>query len=248
MSLENRTVCLRAEDLVKCYGQGQGRIHALQGVSLTARSGELTAIMGPSGSGKSTLVSLLAGLETPTRGRVTINGEDIGLFSQDEIAAFRRRHIGVLFQFFNLVPTLTVRENVALPFLLDGKRLGEVRDQVDGLLGAFGLLPRADHMPEELSGGEMQRAAVARALVVEPSLVLADEPTGSLDTRNGRQVISLLRSMVEGKRVAVIVMTHDPRVADQADRVIEMRDGRIESTRQPGAPRSSGVIQDRIQA
>jgi putative ABC transport system ATP-binding protein len=183
--------------------------------------------MGPSGSGKSTLLHLLAGLERPSEGEAWIGDTRIDRLDQDDAARFRRRHIGIVFQFFNLIQSLTVEENIALPLLLDGHRLAEVEDRVMDLLELLGLEDARGRAPSELSGGEMQRVAFARSLIVAPRLILADEPTGNLDTRTGEQVLSILRRAPDERGVTLIVVTHDLRAASYADRVLEIRDGRV---------------------
>jgi putative ABC transport system ATP-binding protein len=201
----------------------------LDGVDLTVRNGEFVAVMGPSGSGKSTLLHLLGGLERPTSGTVLIGDTDLHRLSKNESARFRRRNIGFVFQFFNLVPTLTAAENVALPLLLEGQRYGAVRGRVESQLGALRLADRATHAPSELSGGEKQRVAIARALIVDPRLILADEPTGNLDSHTGAEILDLLRKACNERGVTIVLVTHDLRAASYADRMVIVRDGSIES-------------------
>jgi putative ABC transport system ATP-binding protein len=203
------------------------RVEALRGVSLAVGAGELVAIVGPSGSGKSTLLNLMGALDRPTEGTVRIHGQDLATLDDDGITRLRRDRIGFVFQFFNLLPTLSALENVMLPSLLAGRASKEVRDKALAQLSAVGLAKRRGHRPDQLSGGEMQRVAIARALVGDPPLVLADEPTGNLDTRTGEGVLELLIGAA-GVRT-VILVTHDPRLAERADRVITIRDGVVES-------------------
>ncbi len=219
-------VALRLE---KHFRRGKVGVRALDGVDLSISDGEFVCIMGPSGSGKSTLLHLLGGLDRPSAGTVLIGDTDLYRLSPDESARFRRRNIGVVFQFFNLVPTLTAAENVALPLLLEGRRFASVRDRVTPLFEQMKLTGREDHGPTELSGGEMQRVAIARALIVSPRIILADEPTGNLDSRSGTEILDLLRQACDQKGVTIVLVTHDLRAASYADRVVILRDGRLES-------------------
>jgi len=218
-----------AIQLEKEYSRGRTRLRAVGGIDLTVHEGEFVSVMGPSGSGKSTLLHMLGGLERPTAGVVLVGDVDLHRLAGDQAARFRRRHIGFVFQFFNLVPTLTAAENVALPLLLEGRRYTSVRDRVEPLLVSLGIEDRADHAPSELSGGEMQRVAIARALVVQPRLLLADEPTGSLDSASGAAILELLRRACDERGVTIVLVTHDPQAASYADRVITLKDGRIEN-------------------
>jgi putative ABC transport system ATP-binding protein len=211
----------------KVYRQGDTEVRALAGVTLDVPGGQFVAIVGPSGSGKSTLLHLLGGLDQPSAGEIAIEGTPIARMSDDEITIFRRRRIGVVFQFFNLLPTLSAEENVALPLVLDGRRPRDVRDRVGAALDQVGLGHRRRHRPDELSGGEQQRVAVARALVIDPALILADEPTGNLDTQTGEQVLALLRAANEGRNATILMVTHDPRAAGWATRTVSMQDGRV---------------------
>jgi putative ABC transport system ATP-binding protein len=210
----------------KVFGHGETAVCALGGVTLDIPAGQLVSVVGPSGSGKSTLLHLLGGLDQPTEGEIVIGGTPISGMSDDEITIFRRRKIGFVFQFFNLLPTLTAEENVALPLLLDGRSWREVRSKVDAVLGQVGLGHRRRHRPDELSGGEMQRVAIARALVIDPVLILADEPTGNLDSRTGEQVLGLVREANRGGATVVLV-THDARAASYGSRMVTMQDGGI---------------------
>ena len=210
----------------KLFHQGGSEIRALDDVSLAIERGEFVAVVGASGSGKSTLLHLIGGLDQPTTGDVSIDGTPISSLSDDEVTIFRRRRIGVVFQFFNLLPTLSAEENVALPLVLDGRPAREVRERVAGALEAVGVTHRRHHRPDELSGGEMQRVAVARAMVVDPALILADEPTGNLDTRTGEQVLDLLRD-ANRRGATIVLVTHDVRAAARARRSVTLADGRI---------------------
>jgi putative ABC transport system ATP-binding protein len=220
---------LAVRDATKSYRQGDAEVKALAGVTLDVAAGEFVAIVGPSGSGKSTLLHLMGGLDLPTSGDVLIDGAPISRMSDDEVTIFRRRSIGFVFQFFNLLPTLSAEENVALPLLLDGKRARDVRDRVAASLDAVGLGHRRRHRPDELSGGEMQRVAIARALVIEPKLILADEPTGNLDTATGDQILELIRRANRERATTVVMVTHDAKAAARGSRLVTMRDGCVES-------------------
>jgi putative ABC transport system ATP-binding protein len=224
---------VEVHEAVKEYTSGAQSIRALDGVSLSIEPGELLCITGPSGSGKSTLLHLLGGLDRPTAGRILVGGRDLAALSDEELTSFRRYEVGLVFQFFNLLPTLSAWENVAVPRLLDGQRLARSRDEAAALLEQVGLGERIDHRPAELSGGEMQRVAIARALINSPSLVLADEPTGNLDSRSGDVVLNLLRASAVGDGRALVLVTHDEHVAAVADRVVELGDGRVVG---PGPP------------
>jgi len=216
------------DHVVKTYRRGQREVQALAGVSLTISQDEFVAIMGPSGSGKSSLLYLAGLLDTPTSGELFLAGEPTSRLTSAERTLWRRHKIGFVFQFFNLVPTFTVERNVALPLLLDGQRMSAVRDRVRDWLDRVGLSQRSTHLPEELSGGELQRAAIARALVTEPALLLADEPTGSLDTKTGHEVMELLTTSAAQAGRTVVIVTHDPRVAAVAQRTIYLRDGLLD--------------------
>ncbi len=223
--LATAMIVLRAVE--KVYRQGATDVPALRGVTLAIARGDFVAVVGPSGSGKSTLLHLLGGLDLPTAGAIEIEGIPIATLSDDEMTVFRRRRIGIVFQFFNLLPTLSAEENVALPLLLDGRRMREIRPRVAMALEHVGLSHRRHHRPDELSGGEMQRVAIARALVVEPALILADEPTGNLDRASGEQVLALLRAANEERGATIVMVTHDPQAATYACRQVRMEDGRI---------------------
>jgi putative ABC transport system ATP-binding protein len=213
--------------VTKTYGRGDAMVHALAGVDLDVRAGEFVSIVGPSGSGKSTLLHLLGGLDVPSAGSVAIDGTDISHLSDDDVTIFRRRAIGFVFQFFNLMPTLSAAENVALPLLLDGKRGATVDTRVAAALDAVGLGHRRSHRPDQLSGGEVQRVAIARALVIEPKLILADEPTGNLDSATGDHVLALLARANQDRGATIAMVTHDAKAAAHGTRVVTMRDGRV---------------------
>jgi putative ABC transport system ATP-binding protein len=215
---------LTLQNVTKVYPQGGRLVHALRGVSLCIRAGEFVAIMGPSGSGKSTLLHLLGALDIPTTGSIHFGGHDLKALSERERSLLRRRRIGLIFQSFNLLPTLTAVENVALPLLLAGQGSSNRRARV--ALDRMGLSARADHLPEQMSGGEMQRVAIARALVTDPELILCDEPTGNLDSGNAQEIQLLLRSLPDCQRTVVLV-THDPQAAALGDRTVHLCDGRL---------------------
>lgn len=228
---------LETRDLKKVYTRGRQTVEALRGVSLTIDRGQLVSIMGPSGSGKSTLLHMIGALDRPTSGSVVIDGAAIESWRDDELSAFRRRRLGFIFQFFNLLPTLNALENVALPLLLDGKSMNQVTARARELLVLMGLEKRMDHRPDQLSGGEMQRVAIARALVTDPLLILADEPTGNLDSKTGVMVLELLARMVKERGHTILMVTHDSRAASYGTRLIQLRDGLLESdSLTPGTP------------
>ena len=214
-----------ATALTRTYGEGGSAVHALRGVSLEVPAGQFTAVMGPSGSGKSTLMHLLAGLDTPDAGSVRIAGEDITRMSDRELTRLRRKHIGFVFQSFNLLPTLTAEENVTLPLAIAGRK--PAPEVVDALLERMGLADRRDHKPSQLSGGQQQRVAVARALIHRPAVVFADEPTGNLDSKSSDEVLGLLRGAVDDLGQTVAMVTHDPVAAGYADAVVFLADGRV---------------------
>jgi putative ABC transport system ATP-binding protein len=214
-------------EVMKTYRAGATEVCALRGVSFTLGAGQMLALMGPSGSGKTTLLNIMAGLDQPTSGEVRVAGERVSALDADAATVFRRRTIGFVFQFFNLLPTMSARDNVALPLLADRIGREEIRDRTEEALAAVGLSNRADHRPSELSGGEMQRIAIARALVMRPKVLLADEPTGNLDTATGDGVLGLLRHAVTTYDLAVVMVTHSHLAAATADRMILLSDGRI---------------------
>jgi len=213
--------------LTKVYGSGMNRVEALRGIDLTIGRGEFVAVMGPSGSGKSSLLHLLAGLDQPTAGSIRVGGIDLASLDEDARALMRRRQIGLMFQSFQLLDTLSAEENVALPLAIGGCRADEARQRAARLLGSVELAHRRQHRPHELSGGEQQRVAIARALVIEPLLLLADEPTGNLDSVQGQRIMALLRQLVEERRQTLCMITHDANHAALADRIVSLRDGRI---------------------
>jgi putative ABC transport system ATP-binding protein len=218
---------LQATGLGKQYRLGEHIVDALAGVDFAVSKGEFIAIMGPSGSGKSTLLHLLGGLDRPTDGEVTLDGLRLSLLDDDRATLARRRNVGFVFQFFNLLPTLTAEENITLPLIIDGQNVRAFQSRVDALLDLVGLTDRRRHKPDQLSGGEQQRVAIARALVTEPAIILADEPTGNLDSRTGRAIMDLLRRSCDELQQTIIVITHDPRAAVYADRVVFLRDGHL---------------------
>ena len=218
----------RVSELSKSYGDGAGKVVALDGVSIGIRQGEFTAIMGPSGSGKSTLMHIMAGLDSPTSGSVWLGDTDITSLGDTQLTILRRRRVGFVFQSFNLVPTLDVRGNILLPFELDGRRPNvDERTWIDQLIGSLGLGDRLTHRPHELSGGQQQRVAIARALGTRPDLVFADEPTGNLDSRTGREVLALLATASREYGQSIAMVTHDPIAASYADRILFLADGRV---------------------
>ncbi len=218
---------IEALGLTKTYHTGEVDVEVLRGVDFTVERGEFVAIMGPSGSGKSTLLHLLGGVDVPTRGRMVLDGEDLADLGDDGRTLLRRRRLGFIFQTFNLLPTLTAEENVALPLELDGVPAPAARTRAQAVLEQVGMVHRGTHVPGKLSGGEQQRVAVARALAINPLVLLADEPTGNLDSVNGRHVIELLRQLVDESRQTIVMVTHDAAVAGLADRLIELRDGLV---------------------
>ena len=216
---------LEIKNLYKEYGKSETRVEALKDVSFDVEQGEFVAIVGPSGSGKSTLLHILGGVDTPTSGEVIISGTDIGKLDENNLAIFRRRQIGLIYQFYNLIPILNVEENMTLPILLDGKKPD--KKLLKSLVEKLGLNDRLKHLPNQLSGGQQQRVSIGRALINHPALLLADEPTGNLDSKNSREIISLLRKFNRENNQTVIIITHDERIALSADRVITIEDGRI---------------------
>jgi putative ABC transport system ATP-binding protein len=234
---------IEAFDLTKVF-DGEVAVHALRGVTLQVAAGSFVAIMGPSGSGKSTLLHILGALEPPTEGRLLLEGIEVESLSDDERTLLRRRRIGFVFQQFNLLPIFTSLENVALPLRLEGVRAAEAQSRAMESLTLVGLAERKNHLPSQISGGEQQRVAVARALISRPAIILADEPTGNLDSANGERLISMFRNLVDEHGQTVVLVTHDHAVADRADRVISMRDGRIEtdSTARAGIAREANAV------
>jgi putative ABC transport system ATP-binding protein len=221
---------LAFESVVRRYARRGAVTRALDGLSLSIAPGEFVAVIGPSGSGKSTLLHLAAALDLPSEGRTLIDGRDTGAMTEQQRTDLRRKRIGLVFQFFNLLPTLTIERNVALPLLIDGRRFSDARPRVASLLERVGLDARAGALPEELSGGEMQRVAIARALAIEPALLLADEPTGNLDSATSAAIMTIIRDTAETNGRTTMLVTHDMSVAAQADRVIRIRDGRVDES------------------
>lgn len=216
---------LEVQDLVKTYGKGENKVHAVDRVSFSIDEGEFVAIVGASGSGKSTLLHLLGGVDRPTSGKVLINGEDIYRLSDDALAIFRRRQVGIIYQFYNLIPILNVTENITLPCDLDGKRVDKKR--LKNLLETLGLTDRTTHLPNQLSGGQQQRVSIGRALINDPAIILADEPTGNLDSKSGEEILALMKLSHQKYHQTIIMITHDLEIASQADRVITFEDGKI---------------------
>ena len=221
---------LEARDVHKSYRRGEQPVNALRGVTLTVDAGEVVAIVGPSGCGKSTLLHLCGAMDSPSRGEVCLDGYPLRSFDDDELTRFRRERIGFVFQFFNLLPTLTVAQNIGLPLLLAGRAESDVTREALTLAERVGLSSRLDHLPQQLSGGEAQRAAIARAVIHRPALLIADEPTGNLDSEHGARVLELLTELNTDSNAAILLATHDANVATHATRVILMRDGRTVGT------------------
>ena len=218
---------LSVNNLTKIYKTGSQELKAVNKISLSINRGEFVAIMGPSGSGKSTFLNLVGGIESPTSGTICVNNQQIESLSEDELALMRRKNVAFIYQFFGLLPDLTVAENIILPALIAGKRRHIWQKKLNDVLQLVDLTNRKDYFPSQLSGGEQQRTAIARALLVEPHLLLADEPTGSLDTQQGELILETLRSVVDNKKQTLILVTHDPKVAGYADRIIYFRDGQV---------------------
>lgn len=216
---------LEVKNLSKIYGKGDTLVKAVDDVSFTVEQGEFVAIIGPSGSGKSTLLHIIGGVDTPTTGNVIIDGTDITKLKESPLSIFRRRQIGLVYQFYNLIPILTVEENLTLPLLLDGRKPN--KEQIDYLVSNLGLGDRLKHLPNQLSGGQQQRVSIGRALANNPALLLADEPTGNLDSENSKEIVALLRKFNREHNQTVIMITHDERIAQSADRIIAIEDGKI---------------------
>ena len=216
---------LKVENLTKTYGSGENLVHAVDDVSFSVEKGEFVAIVGASGSGKSTLLHLIGGVDRPTSGKIFVDGNDISKMNDDKLAVFRRRQVGIVYQFYNLIPILTVEENITLPCDLDGR--GVDRERLEMILDSFGLRARRKHLPNQLSGGQQQRTPIARALINNPSLVLADEPTGNLDSKSSDEVMSMLKMCNQSYGQTVIMITHNLDIAKQADRIITISDGKI---------------------
>lgn len=216
---------LKVENLVKTYGEGDNIVNAVDNISLSVNKGEFVAIVGASGSGKSTLLHLLGGVDRPTSGKIYIDGNEINNMNNDKLAIFRRRQIGIVYQFYNLIPILTVEENISLPCDLDGNRPDKAR--MDLILKSFGLFERKNHLPNELSGGQQQRTSIARALINNPAILLADEPTGNLDSKSTEEIMSILKMSNRDFNQTIIMITHNLEIAKEADRIITIQDGKI---------------------
>lgn len=221
---------VRLENVVKTYGEGETQVQALKGINLSIHRGEFVTIVGASGSGKSTLLHILGGLDRPSSGNVFIGDENIYNYKDNELSIFRRRKVGFIFQFFNLIPVLNVQENIALPALLDGEQVDD--HYLDEIIRTLGLNERRDHLPSELSGGQQQRVSIGRSLINKPDIILADEPTGNLDTKNTKEVLNLLKVTAKKYNQTVILITHDPAIASNSDRIITITDGMIISDKQ----------------
>ena len=216
---------LKVENLCKQYGKGENKVTALDNVSFTVNKGEFVAIVGASGSGKSTLLHLIGGVDRPTSGKVFIDGKDIYKFNDDELAIFRRRQVGLIYQFYNLIPILTVEENITLPLKLDNKNIDKQR--LDELIKVLGLEERRTHLPNELSGGQQQRTSIGRAMITNPAIILADEPTGNLDSKASDEIVTLLKKSNKDYKQTIIMITHNLEIAKVADRIIKIEDGKI---------------------
>ncbi|MBQ8029188.1 MAG: ABC transporter ATP-binding protein [Clostridia bacterium] len=220
---------LKIENLSKIYGEGENQVKALDNVSFSVPKGQFVAIIGPSGSGKSTLLHILGGVDRPTSGKVYLDGQDVYAQNEDQLAIFRRRQVGLIYQFYNLIPVLNVTENITLPVLMDGKKVD--KSYLDELIGLLSLNGREKHLPNELSGGQQQRVSIGRALINNPAVMLADEPTGNLDSKNSHEILELLKLSNKKYGQTLIVITHDSNIALQADRIITINDGKIASDR-----------------
>jgi putative ABC transport system ATP-binding protein len=223
--MEGNMEILKVKNLTKSYGKGEAKVDALKNISLSINKGEFIAIVGPSGSGKSTLLHLLGGVDKPTSGKVHINGVDIYTLKEKDLSIFRRRNVGLIYQFYNLIPVLSAKENILLPAELDNRKIE--KEYLNDLLKTLGLKERENHLPNELSGGQQQRTSIGRALINRPAIVLADEPTGNLDSKNSKEVLELLKLSVKKYNQTLIMITHDTNIALQADRVIAIEDGMI---------------------
>jgi len=237
------------DKLTKIYGHGETAITALREISLHIEPGELVAVMGPSGCGKSTLLHLIGGLDRPTSGRVLLDGQDLAALDDNHLTEIRRRKVGFVFQFFNLIPVLTALENAALPLMLDGIKPAEAKQRAQEWLERVGLVDRLEHRPDQLSGGQQQRVAMARALSTEPALILADEPTGNLDSRAGDEIANLLRQISDQWEQTILMVTHDPRIAAYADRIVFLKDGTIvdEAHLSGDVSRSTAGVMERME-
>ena len=216
---------LRVENLTKVYGKGENEVRALDGVSFSVEKGEFVAVIGPSGSGKSTLLHILGGVDRPTGGKVFMDGKDVYAQNEEQLAIFRRRQVGLIYQFYNLIPVLNVTENITLPVLMDGQKVNQNR--LAELMTTLNLTGRENHLPNQLSGGQQQRVSIGRALMNAPAIVLADEPTGNLDSRNSQEIMELLKLSNKKYSQTLVMITHDEKIALSADRIIEIRDGKL---------------------
>lgn len=216
---------LKIENLCKTYGKGENEVKALDNVSFTVPKGQMTAIIGPSGSGKSTLLHIIGGVEKPTSGKVFVDGQDVYAQKDKNLAVFRRRQVGLIYQFYNLIPVLDAEENITLPTVMDGRKVNS--DRVEEILTTLGLKERRHHLPSQLSGGQQQRVSIGRALFSAPAVVLADEPTGNLDSKNSREIIELMRESNQKYNQTMLIITHDENIALQCDRIIAIEDGKI---------------------
>ncbi len=216
---------ISAEGLTKIYGKGDTEVRALDNVDFQVERGEFVSVIGQSGSGKSTLLHILGAMDSPTSGKLTVDGTDVFSRKESELAVYRRRKVGFVFQFFNLIPVMTARENILLPLSLDSKKPDE--DYLNDIIETIGLRDRMTHYPHQLSGGQQQRIAIARALITHPSVILADEPTGNLDSKSGKEILELLKSSIKKYEQTLVLITHDPKIAEQADRTVTISDGKI---------------------
>ena len=216
---------LKVENLVKTYGKGETKVNALDNISFSVKKGEFVAIVGASGSGKSTLLHLIGGVDRPTSGKVYVNGQDIYKFDDDKLAIFRRRQVGLIYQFYNLIPILNVEENITLPLALDGRTPDKTK--LNDMIKLLGLEARKNHLPNELSGGQQQRTSIGRALITNPSIILADEPTGNLDSKSSDEIVALLKKTNKELKQTIIMITHNMEIAACADRIIKIEDGKI---------------------
>ncbi|MCC8043658.1 MAG: ABC transporter ATP-binding protein [Oscillospiraceae bacterium] len=216
---------VNAQNLVKVYGTGEAAVRALDDVSLTVEKGEFLAVVGQSGSGKSTLLHILGAMDNPTSGSLTVDGIDVFAMKEAQLAEYRRRNVGFVFQFFNLLPVMTAKENILVPLSLDGKK--EDEEYMEDIVSTLGLTDRMSHYPHQLSGGQQQRVAIARALIARPSVILADEPTGNLDSESGKEILSLLKNSIKKYDQTLILITHDNSIASSADRIVTIRDGKL---------------------
>lgn len=230
--MEDIMEILKCDNIRKVYGSGDNQVVALNGINLSVEKGEFVAIIGASGSGKSTLLHILGGVDTATEGKVMVEGTDISTMSRTQAAIFRRRKVGLVYQFYNLIPTLTIRKNILMPLLLDKKKVNQ--EYFEQVVSSLGIADKLDFLPNQLSGGQQQRAAIARSLIYRPALLLADEPTGNLDRKNGVEIVDMLKMSNRNLNQTIILITHDERVALEADRIVTIEDGRIISDRKRG--------------